>query len=64
MNTANRSVNHEDEYRELHEMRNANESKYKMNNGMDQGLNKTVLKLAKFKLDCPVIKSIPRKNKR
>ena len=42
-------------------MRNANESKYKMNNGMDQGLNKTVLKLAKFKLDCPVIKSIPRK---
>ena len=42
-------------------MRNANASKYKMNNGMDQGLNKTVLKFEKFKLDCPVIKSIPRK---
>ena len=28
---------------------------------MDPGLSSTVLKLAKFKLDCPVIKSIPRK---
>ena len=42
-------------------MRNANASKYKINNGMDHGLNKTVLKFEKFKLDCPVIKSIPRK---
>ena len=42
-------------------MRNANASKYISNNGIDRGLNNTVLKFEKFKLDCPVIKSIPRK---